>query len=113
MRTPPRAKLPQSYDQELRPPFLVTQMPNVICLWDIETLEQAVDEFVRYCIPPVPGGAGVTDADGVIAICYVYDQFAEDPLRWSGVRQAVDLLREHRLVEPGLMVEIEMALEKA
>lgn len=113
MRTPPRAKLPMRYDQELRPPFLVTQMPSIICMWDIETLEQAIDEFVRYCLPPSYGGAGITDSDGVMAIAYTYDMLAEDSMRWTGVRAAVDLLRAHRLVEPALMVSIEMALEPA
>jgi hypothetical protein len=110
MRVPPRAKLPMSPDQALTPPFIVSQSPTLLQLWDIPTLAEAVDEFVRYGLPPndTPGGCVVIDSNGVVAIGY-----GGPPLFWAGTRVAIEILRQHPLVEPLLMASIEIALEPA
>jgi hypothetical protein len=103
-----------AYTQELRPSFCVSMMPDGLHLPNIEALVDAVDEFVRYCLAPLAGRtACITDADGVVAIGYDYNPFAEDSLRWFGTFWAVRALRDHALVEPALMASIEMALEPA
>ena len=102
-----------SFDQELTPPFLLSRMPGGLSMWEIPTLAEAVDEFVRYGLPPsdVRGGCVVTDSDGVIAIGYAYEMHVDKTLLWAGTRSAVELLREHRLAEPLLIASIEMELE--
>lgn len=99
-----------SYDQDLVGPFLLSQMPDAVSL-EVDDLQDAIDEFVRYGLPPfdAPGGCSVADSNGVLAIGYINNGLA--PTYWTGVRAAVELLREHPLVEPLLMATIEMELE--
>lgn len=109
---PPRTKLPLRFNQDLFSPFDVSMMPDGLRLEGIEQLEDAVHEFVRYCLPPLQTRtACVTDANGVVAFGYTHDPFADEPLRWVGTFWAVRALRNHPLVEPLLMTSIEMALE--
>lgn len=109
---PPRVKLPMRFNQDLWPPFDVAMMPDGLCLEGITNLTDAVHEFVRYCLPPIDGRtAMITDTNGVIALGYHHDPFADEPLRWFGTFWGVRSLRNHPLVEPALMVAIEMALE--
>ena len=112
MRIAPRAKVPMLYDQRLDPPFLLTMMPDGLCLWDLD-FRSAIDEFVRYALPPSHelGGACVGDSNGVIAIGFASNPYSDPALQWVGTRAAVDLLRQNRLVEPLLLASIEMALE--
>lgn len=109
----PRAKLPMHYHQSVIQPFDVAMMPDGLYLDNVGTLTDAINLFVRYCLPPIPERtACVTDVDGVVAIGYISNAFADEPLRWVGTRSAVTVLQQHHLVEPLLMASIEMALEK-
>jgi hypothetical protein len=111
---PPRVKLPMNYTQHVGAPFCVSMMPDGLHLPDIEELSDAVNQFVRYCLPPLEGRtACITDVDGVLAIGYDYNPFAHESLRWFGIESAVSDLRNHPLVEPALMATIEMVLEPA
>lgn len=101
-----------SYSQHVDPPFSVAMMPDGLWIEGIEMLNGcrgAIDEFVRYCLPPIDGRtACVIDADGVVVIGYALNPLG---LQWFGTTWAVSMLRLHSLVEPALMVSIEMALE--
>jgi hypothetical protein len=100
------------YTQLVRGPYDIAMMPDGLSIKDVATGAEAINLFVRYCLPPIPGRtACVTDVDGVVAIGYVSSELADEPLRWVGTKSAVGELRSHPLVEPLLMTSIEMALE--
>lgn len=104
----PQAKLPQRYDQTLRPPFRVDSTFSDTHIGDLE-LAEGVDEFVRYGLPPEGDGAVLCDADGVVALGFYRNPVAG--VVWYGVKWAVDLLRDHELVDPLTFYTIEFALE--
>lgn len=113
-RVPPRTKLPLTYTQTVYSPYAISMMPDGLRLDDIMSLEEAVHEFVRYCLPPLQGRTAViTDVDGVAVLGYTHNPFAEEALKWVGTKAAVEFLGEHRLIEPLLIASIEMALEPA
>jgi hypothetical protein len=108
-RNIPHPKLPLRYDQHVTPPFRLDTSDDTH-LDRLETLSVAVDEFVRYAIPPGCATAGVFDSNGTIVIAYTRNGLNGE-LEWFGVRAAVDVLREHSLVDPLLFYSIERHLE--
>jgi hypothetical protein len=82
------------WDFEPNPPYRVLSTTGNN-LFDIEDLTEAIDEFVRWCIPPLKGTvSAVFDADGVLVIGYDLD----DMEGWRGLKLAFDAMSCHRAV---------------
>lgn len=114
MRYGTRAKIPTGPDQPLVPPFMLAQHPSGFCAFDL-ALSDAVDEFVRYAMPPLRihgGGALITDHWGVVAVGYGYLADREAPVEWVGVTEAFDLLLDHPYVDALMRADIEMVMDK-
>jgi len=79
------------------------------------TLEEAVEVFVRYALPPCPGqSAAIMDRDGVIGAGYHavrQDSNADPAFKWTGTVYVIGALCANELVYPLLRLDIEAAVE--
>lgn len=103
----PRPKRPQSPTDTTKPPYTFIARTSEYILIECETLNAAVNQFVRYCIPPDPGdqAAFIKDTDGVIAIGYATKLGGEE-FEWVGTETGYAHLASHKLMHPLLLVDV-------
>lgn len=109
----PLAKTPQTYTYYHTGPFWIASTPTDVIMHTL-TIDAAVDNFVRYGIPPIQGVgqmAMIGDADGVAVAAWAFRTGTDGGrIEWTATQLGVTKLRQHKLIEPSLMADIEMQI---